>query len=144
MAKTKHVEKRRRLRVERKTPKVESEARMIERVLEAAIVVLLDPRVLVVHMQRRDDPVGNDAGAIPRGGASADAPVEDQLHVVGSSHVEVLAHHLLEEDPSGQRSVEDLGAARIRLAGSRCRSGCPARGRWPKTDGAAGPATWLR
>ena len=74
------------------------------------LVVLLDARVLVVHMQRRDDPVGNDAGAIPRGGASADAPVEDQLHVVGSPHVEVLAHHLLEEDPSGHRPVEDLGA----------------------------------
>ena len=36
----------------------------------------------------------------PVGGASVDASVEDQLHVVGSPYVEVLAHHLFEEDPS--------------------------------------------
>ena len=82
---------------------------------EQASIGSEDARVLVVHMQRRDDPVGNDAGAIPRGGASADAPVEDQLHVVGSSHVEVLAHHLLEEDPSGHRPVEDLDARKFGL-----------------------------
>ena len=63
----------------------------------ALLVVLLDARVLVVDVQRRDDPVGDDAGAIPRGGAPVDAPVEGQLHVVGSTHVEVLAHYLLEE-----------------------------------------------
>jgi len=32
------------------------------------LVVLLDARVLVVDVQRRDDPVGNDAGAMPRWG----------------------------------------------------------------------------
>ena len=32
-----------------------------------------------------------------RGGASGDAPVEDQLHVVRAAHVEVLAQHFLEE-----------------------------------------------
>jgi len=52
---------------------------------------------------------------MPRGCASADAPVEDQLHVVGSPHVEVLAHHLFEEDPSGQRPVENLGAREFGL-----------------------------
>ena len=66
-------------------------------------------------MHRRDDPVGNHAGAMPRGGASIDASVEDQLHVVGSPHVEVLAHHLFEEGPSGQRPVEDLGAGEFGL-----------------------------
>ena len=81
----------------------------------ALLVVLLDARVLVVDVQRRDDPVGDDAGAIPRGGASVDAPVEDQLHVVGATHVEVLAQHLFEEDPSLRRSVEHLGPSELRL-----------------------------
>ena len=35
-------------------------------------------------MQRRGDPVGYHAGSIPRGCASGDASVEDQLHVVGT------------------------------------------------------------
>ena len=42
------------------------------------LVVLLDARVLVVDVQRRGNPVGDDAGAIPRGGASVDAPIEDR------------------------------------------------------------------
>ena len=81
----------------------------------ALLVVLLDARVLVVDVQRRGDPVGDDAGAVPRGGASGDAPVEDQLHVVGAAHVEVLAQHLFEEDPPLRRSVEDLGPSELRL-----------------------------
>ena len=52
---------------------------------------------------------------MPRGGASADARVGSQLHVVGSPHVEVLAHHFLEEDPSGHRSVEHFGAGEFGL-----------------------------
>ena len=79
------------------------------------LVVLLDARVLVVDVQRRGDPAGDDAGAIPRGGASGDAPVEDQLHVVGAAHVEVLAQHLVEEDPPLRRSVEHLGPSELRL-----------------------------
>ena len=71
--------------------------------------------MLVVDVQRRDDPVGDDAGAIPRGCASVDAPVEDQLHVVGPAHVEVLAHHLLEEDPPLRGPVEDLGQSELGL-----------------------------
>ena len=66
-------------------------------------------------MQRRVDPVGDDAGAIPRWGASVDAPVEDQLHLVGTAHVEVLAQHLFEEDPSLHRPVEDFGAGELGL-----------------------------
>ena len=38
-----------------------------------------------------------------------------QLHVVGSPHVEVLAHHLFEEDPSGNWPVEDLAACEFGL-----------------------------
>ena len=78
------------------------------------LVVLLDARVLVVDVQRRDDPVGYHAGSVPRGRASGDASVEDQLHVVGAAEVEVLAHDLLEEDPSLDGAVEDLRQGELR------------------------------
>ena len=44
-----------------------------------------------------------------------DAPVEDQLHVLGAAHVEVVAQHLFEEDPPLRRSVEYLGPSELGL-----------------------------
>ena len=40
------------------------------------LVVRLDPRLLVVDVQRRGHPVGFDAGSAPYGGAVGDAPGE--------------------------------------------------------------------
>ena len=41
-------------------------------------VVLLDPAVLVVDVQARDDGVGDDPGAEPSRGVAPDLPAEDQ------------------------------------------------------------------
>ena len=79
------------------------------------LVVLLDPRVLVVDVQRRDDPVGDDAGSEPRWCAPGDAPVEDQLHAVGTAEVEVRPDHVLEEHPSLDGAVEHLGQRELGL-----------------------------
>ena len=55
--------------------------------------------VLVVDVQRRDDAVGDDAGAeAPRGAAGDAARSKIKLHLVGAADVEVLADHFLEED----------------------------------------------
>ena len=48
-------------------------------------------------------------------GASGDAPVEDQLHVVGTPQVNVLPDDLLEQHPSLDGAVEDLGQGELRL-----------------------------
>ena len=69
----------------------------------------------VIHVRRRDHPVGDHAGAIPRGGASGDALVEDQLHVVRPTYVHLLAHHLSVEDPSPRGRLEDLGQSELGL-----------------------------
>ena len=79
------------------------------------LVVLLDARALVVDVQRRDDPAGDDAGSVPRRGAPGDAPVEDQLHVVGAPEVEVRADDVLEEGAPLGGPVEDLGEGELRL-----------------------------
>ena len=66
----------------------------------AFLVVLLDPRALVVDVQRGRDAVGQDAGAEAAGRAAVDPAAEDQLHLVGTAEIEVLADHLLEEQPA--------------------------------------------
>ena len=66
-------------------------------------------------MQRRDAPVGYHAGAVPRWGASGDASVEDQLHVVGTSQVDFLPDDLLEQHPALHGPVEDLDQRELGL-----------------------------
>ena len=85
----------------------------------AELVVLLDFRVLVVHVQARGHPVGDDAGAEPaRRGAPAladDLPVEDQRDPVRAAQVQVVADQLIEEDPPAHRGVQHLGQGELRL-----------------------------
>ena len=83
------------------------------------LVVLLDLRVLVIDVQRRDHPVGEDPGAeLPgrRAGSLADdPPAEDQPGLVRPPDVQVVPDDLLEEDPPGDRLVQHLGEGELRL-----------------------------
>ena len=85
----------------------------------AELVVLLYFRMLVVDVQARDDPVGDDPGAEParRGEAAlADDPAgEDQRDLVRAADVEVVPDDLLEEDPPGGGCVQDLGEGELGL-----------------------------
>ena len=85
----------------------------------AQLVVLLNFRVLVVNVQGRGDPVGDDPGAERPWRATAapgdQAAAEDQADLVRPADVEVVAQHLLEEDPAGHRGVEHLGEGELRL-----------------------------
>jgi hypothetical protein len=73
------------------------------------LVVLLDSRALVIDVERGHDAVGDHARAETSGGSSADAAVEEELDLARAPDVEILADHLLEEDPSDHRLVEHLG-----------------------------------
>ena len=81
----------------------------------ALLMILLDPRTLVVDVQRRCYPLGDHAGAEPTRRLLGDPPLEDQLHVIGPADVEVLADHFLEEDAAGGGTVEDLGQGELSL-----------------------------
>ena len=81
----------------------------------AFLVVLLDARALVVDVQRGNHALGDDAGAKPPRGAPGDAPLEDQLHLIGPADIEVLANHFLEEHPAGDGPVQHLGERELRL-----------------------------
>jgi hypothetical protein len=55
---------------------------------------------LVIGVQRRNDPFGDDAGAEPTGRARVDTPAKNQLHLAWPPNVEVLANDFLEEQPA--------------------------------------------
>ena len=78
-------------------------------------VILLDTVFLVVNVQRRHDAFGDDTGAKPAGGTAGDLAIEHQADLAGTADIEVLADHLLEEDPSGHRLVEHLGERELGL-----------------------------
>src|SRR5215813_6473577 len=59
------------------------------------LVILLEPRVLVVDVQRGGDVLGDDPGTELSRSPAADGAIEDQLHLLWAAQVEVLADHLL-------------------------------------------------
>src|SRR5215471_18023417 len=77
------------------------------------LMVLLDRRVLVVHVQARRDVLGDDPGAEHPGSralaAPLDLPGEDEADPVRAAQVEVVPDDLLEADPPADRGVEHLG-----------------------------------
>ncbi len=79
------------------------------------LVVRLDARAFVVDVQRRRDPLGDDPGPRPPGRAGAHTPVEDQLDLIRSPEVEVLANDLLEKRPARRGTVQHLREAELGL-----------------------------
>ncbi len=73
-------------------------------------------------MQRRDNPLGDDAGVKRPRRAFGDPPVEDQADLLGPSQIEVLADDLLEQMAPGQWPVEHLGAGELRLQDGELKS----------------------
>ena len=78
-------------------------------------VVLLDLGFFVLHMERRHNAFGEDAGAKLAGRAAGDAPIEDQLHLIRTTDVEILANHFFEETAARERPIEHLGQRELGL-----------------------------
>jgi len=82
-------------------------------------VVLLDLVVLVVNVQRRDNPIGDHPSTEPARGlafaAVDDAPIKDQADAIRSADVEVVADDLLEKDPPRHRRIQHLGQRKLGL-----------------------------
>ena len=77
--------------------------------------VLLDLGGFVADVQRRDDPLGDDAGVERARRAFANPPLEDQADLGRSPQIEVFADDRLEQVTPGQGPVEHLGAGELRL-----------------------------
>ena len=72
-------------------------------------MVLLDARSFVVDVQRRNDSVGDHPRAKRSRGTFGNPALKDELNLFGTTDVEVLPNHFLEEDPSAYRAIEHLG-----------------------------------
>ncbi len=82
----------------------------------ALLEVLLDAVRFEIHMERRDHALADNARAERTWCSLGHAKLEDQLQVIGPTQVEVLAKHLLEEDPTMHGSIHDLREGKLDLA----------------------------
>src|ERR687895_2281273 len=71
--------------------------------------------MLIIDVQRRCHPCGQYAGAEASGRTPGHPPGKDQLHLIGSAQVQVLADDFLEEDPAAEGSVQDLSQGELGL-----------------------------
>ncbi len=78
-------------------------------------MILLDARTLIVDVQGGYHPLSNYARTESAGCAAADAAIKDHLHLARPSDIQVLPNHLLEEDPPGDRAVQNLGQRELGL-----------------------------
>jgi hypothetical protein len=81
----------------------------------AFLEVLLEEGAFVIQLQAGDHVVGDEPGAEAGLGVVRNATVKDQLHVLGASEVDVVAQHLLKEQPAGKRTIEHLRAGELGL-----------------------------
>src|SRR5215471_14056634 len=79
------------------------------------LVVLLDARVLVIDVQGWGDILCDHPGAEAGLGTARDPAFEDEFDLLGAAQVVVLADHLLEEQTTVQRLVEDLRGGELGL-----------------------------
>jgi hypothetical protein len=71
--------------------------------------------MLVVQPQAGHDVLRDQPRAEAGLGRARDAFVEDELQVLGTAQVQVVAEHLLEEQSAGEGAVEDLRPRELRL-----------------------------
>lgn len=69
------------------------------------LVILFEPRTLVVHMQGGDDALGDHPRPEATVEVFGDAAGEDELHLLGSAQVQMFADDLFEEDAPGLWAV---------------------------------------
>ena len=83
----------------------------------ARFVILLEVRVLIIDVQRRDDPLSYDARPASAAGHSRFAHFarKDQLHGFGSAQIDVLPDDLLEKLPPMPRAIPNLSERKLRL-----------------------------
>src|SRR6201981_3215520 len=79
------------------------------------LVVLLDARVLVIDVQGWGDLLRDHPGAKAGFRRARYPALEDEFDLLRAAEIEVLADHLLEEQATMHRSVEDLGGGELHL-----------------------------
>src|SRR5918998_4808213 len=81
----------------------------------AFLGVLLDFRVLVLNVQGRHDPLGEDPSSEEPRRASGHPPIKDQLYPIRGSEIEIFTDDFLEELPSGPWEIQHLSERELGL-----------------------------
>jgi hypothetical protein len=68
-------------------------------------VILLDSRVFVLDVQRRDDTVGNHASTEPAWCSPAYSAIENELYLARLADVEILPNDFLEKHSTRHRAI---------------------------------------
>ena len=68
-------------------------------------MVLLDAGSFVVDVQRGDHSIGDDPGTKGTGCASDDPAIKNELHLFGTTDVQVFSDHVFKEDASADRPI---------------------------------------
>ena len=94
-------------------------------------VILLDARVLVVDVQRRNHALGDHAGTEPARRSPAHPAIKDELYLARPADVEILPDDFLEKHPTRYRAIQHLRQREFRLQDGQLVtvSGTPIRGR---------------
>ena len=81
----------------------------------AFLIVLLDPSVFIVDMQRWDDSLSDHSGLTAARSTGENSLVKDQLNLVWAAKIQVLADDLFKEDAAIHRLVKNLCQRKLRL-----------------------------
>ena len=71
-------------------------------------MILLDSASFVVDVERGDHSIRDDSGTKTAGCASGDPAVENELHLLGATNVEVFSDNIFKENAARDGSVEYL------------------------------------
>jgi len=77
-------------------------------------VILLDPRVLVIDVQGRNDAFGNDSRPEAARRSSTHFTIKNKLYLTGATDVEILPDNLLEEHAPCNGTIEHLSEGELR------------------------------
>jgi hypothetical protein len=81
----------------------------------AFLIVLLDPSVFIVDMQRWDDSLSDHSGLAASRGLRENFLAKDQLNLIRAAEIQVLADDLFKEDAATHRLVKNLRQRKLRL-----------------------------
>ena len=76
-------------------------------------MILFDARVFVIEVQRRHYILGYHPRAKSAGSPFGYATIEDQLHMIGTTDVQVFTDNFFKKNATGKRSVQHLSRSKL-------------------------------
>ena len=78
-------------------------------------MILLDAGCFVVDVQRGNDSIGDDASTKRAGGSLGDPTIKDQLHLFGTTDVQVFTDDFFKENAAAYWRIQNLREGKFEL-----------------------------